>query len=151
MKLWTPPETEPPKAVPPPPHKAPPASENMAQQWKREQEAIRQAGTQPSEIEKAITAGESYYRLLLRCLDCIGAMTGDSSFYLRTKEKLQAIHGAGLGKPEPLQDEITRIREQLERLRQTQQRETDPQIKSHMDEAVQAHSRRLKALEERKG
>lgn len=90
MNLWIPPQQNSLIAGNQIPLKSntPPTSIGRAEIWKQEQEAIRRAGTQLSEIERAITAGEATGQLLDRCLRCIGDMAGDKSFYKRTQSKL---------------------------------------------------------------
>lgn len=80
------------------------------------QENIQRAGELRSDILKGIQTGEDPLALLLRAIECISLMTGDSTIYTQSKADILAVYGWGLGEPAPLEQDLEEARERLARL-----------------------------------
>lgn len=57
------------------------------------QQNIQRAGTLRTDITKGIQNGEDPLALLLKAVECISLMTGDTAIYAKSKEDLLAVYG----------------------------------------------------------
>ena len=64
--------------------------------YRQQQERIRRAGTLREEILKGVKAGEDPRALLLKAVDCIGCMTGDTVIYSQCKADVARVYGYDL-------------------------------------------------------
>lgn len=65
---------------------------------------------------------------------------------LQREADLKSIYGAGLGEPAPLRLELTETETRLQRLREAQQRETEPDSLKRIERAIKAHESRVAHL-----
>ncbi len=98
------------------------------------------------ELIKGLKQGESSYSLLLKAMECIAAMTGDSGIYTQAQAYLLAVYGEGLQEAEPLQMLIDQTRQRLTQLEQALQSEGDSNSKQRISEAIKAHKKRIEQL-----
>ena len=61
------------------------------------QQNIKRAGTLRGDIVKGIQSGENPLELLLKAVECISLMTGDTVIYAQSKEDILAVYGWGEG------------------------------------------------------
>lgn len=105
------------------------------------------SGQLQAAILKGIQAGESIYTLFLRAARAISLMTGDPVFYNKVEADITAIYGAGLLQRDPLRKDLEETRERLQRLRESQEREQDPDTRERIKTAIRAHESRADELE----
>lgn len=138
--------------------------ENNRQMYARYQQNIKRAGTLRSDIVKGIQAGEDPAILLLKAVECISLMTGDTAIYSQSKEDLLGVYGRGLHNPEVLRLELEEAQSRLALLtKQAQSDTTQAQRSASRDtaetatmqatqeqrtqRAIEAHRRLIEALE----
>ena len=105
-----------------------------------------QANTQKAELHKAeiakgILAGEGPYKLLLKAIECISLMTGETAYYEQNRANLISIHGPL--DPEPRQMELEEIQARLSKLEEAATREPD---NSRIRAAIKEHQSRAEGL-----
>lgn len=138
----------PPSGAPPaPPHsllapERPQEAQGGAEVYKKYQEATRASESAKTAIIKGILAGANPYRLLLTATDCIGKLTGDTSFLDITKADLLQLHGDVLGEPQALEIELAEVEDRLERLRAAQST-------MRVQSAIREHEARAEELRSR--
>ena len=138
----------PPSGAPPaPPHsllapERPQEAHGGAEVYKKYQEATRASERAKTAIIKGILAGANPYRLLLTAADCIGKLTGDTSFLDITHNNLLHLHGDVLGEPQALEIELEEVEARLERLRAyPEPREVSSAIREHEARAEHLRNR----------
>lgn len=67
--------------------------ENHRQMFSSYQDNIKRAGTLRSEITKGIQAGAEPLDILLKAVECISLMTGDTVIYSQCQKDIQAVYG----------------------------------------------------------
>ena len=121
--------------------------QNAREMYATYQQNITRAGELRSDILKGIHRGEPLADLLLKALECIGNMTGDTVIHEQGKREILAIYGWGLGDPAPLQLELEETKKRLARLE-------DPETKAHTADlelirtAIKAHKEKITDLEQ---
>ena len=70
---------------------------NAQQMYATYQQNIKRAGTLREDIVKGIQSGEDPVALLLKAVECISLMTGDTVIYAQSKEDILAVYGWGEG------------------------------------------------------
>ena len=100
------------------------------------QENIKRAGMIRAEILKGIKQGEEPLDLLLKAVECISLMTGDSHIYSQSKADIVAIYGYGLGYKAPLHHAIEEAKARLEKLERA---EASPEEAQRIQNAIRAH------------
>ena len=118
----------------------------MAGAYKEYQGAIRKSGELRTQIIKGIQAGESPSSLLLTAIECIGLMTGDSTFFTTNRENIAAVHGVGLLEDAPLNLQIMEVRERLAMLTRPELQAEPENTRRRIDQAVKEHRRREREL-----
>jgi len=113
-----------------------------AEVYRKYLEATRASEEARIALIKGIQAGANPYRLLLTATDCIGKLTGDTSFLDITRADLLHLHGDVLGEPQALEIELEELEARLERLRAADQ---SPRVRA----AIQAHENRAQELRNR--
>lgn len=113
------------------------------------QNNIREAGQLRSELLKGTRAAEDSLSLLVKACKAIFLMTGDRLFYEQIEADVIAIYGAGLLEPKPLELELERTQDRLERLLQAEQRETQADTKARITAAIKSHKNRITELEDK--
>ena len=108
------------------------------------QENIQRAGMIRADILKGIKRGEEPLDLLLKAVECISLMTGDSHIYSQSKADILAIYGYGLGYKAPLHQEIQEARTRLEKLERA---EVKPEETQRIENAIRAHRELIEELE----
>lgn len=113
------------------------------------QENTRRAGTLRSDITKGIQRGEDPLALLLKAVECISLMTGNTAMYSQNKETILNVYGWGMGQPAPLQQELEETRQRLARLTRSEQEYTYTDTHTHecIQQAINAHMEQVKILE----
>lgn len=109
------------------------------------QDNTRRASTGRTDIIKGLQEGQDVCTLFLEAVDVIGSMTGDADFPRRVRAELEAIHGAGLGEPQPRRMALEAVQGRLQRLTEAAARETDPDELQRIQRAIEAHKARLSA------
>ena len=110
------------------------------------QENIKRSSQLQTEILKGLQAGEDIYSLFLKAVTAISLMTDNGVFASQSEADLKSIYGAGLGEPAPLRLELTETETRLQRLREAQQRETEPDSLQRIERAIKAHESRVAHL-----
>ena len=119
-----------------------------AEVYKQYQQNISRSGQLRTDIIKGVKAGESPYKLLLKAVECISLMTGDSLFLDATRADIKSIYGAGLLEVEPLQVELEEVQTRLVKLEQAATREGEPEdSKQRIGNAIKAHHKRAEQLQ----
>ena len=112
--------------------------------YKSYQNNIRAAGSCRSDILKGIKRGEEPLALLLKAVECISLMTGDTAIYAQGKADLQTIYGWGLGYTAPLQ---TQLQEATDRLYRLESAKVEPLEEPRLQGAIRAHRELITDLE----
>ena len=110
------------------------------------QENIRKSEQLQSEILKGARAGEDIYSLFLKAVGAISCMTSNPLFLSQIEGDIKTIYGRGLQEPAPLRLELIETQKRLDRLREAQQRETEPDSLQRIAQAVKAHEARIAEL-----
>ena len=90
--------------------------EKLREAYSTYQQNIKKAGSLRAEVLKGMKRGEDPARLLLKAVECISLMTGDTAIYTQAQKDLLAVYGWGLGEPAPLQEELKQAQQRLKRL-----------------------------------
>ena len=102
-------------------------------------------------ITKGILAAQSPHELLVKAMEWISRMTGDTVFYDQGRENIKAIYGAGLLDPVPLEMELAEVRKRLAMLTRPELDAEPEDSRRRIGRAVKAHREReaqlLSALE----
>lgn len=116
------------------------------------QENIRRAGSCRSDILKGMKRGEAPLALLLKALECISLMTGDTVILEQGKADITAIYGWGLGEVAPLQTQLEEAKKRLARLTGQEPREDLPpaeyrNAEQRIQGAIREHETLIESLE----
>ena len=122
--------------------------ENTRQMYDSYQQNIQRAGMLRSEIIKGIQRGEDPLAILLKALECISLMTGDTAMYSQSKEDLLAVYGWGLGQPAPLKKELESAKKRLAMLTRPEIAQTAPDAQKRIQGAIEAHTALIGSLEQ---
>lgn len=114
--------------------------------YKQQQENIHKEKGIRTEITKGIQAGQSTYRLLLKAMECISLMTGDTVFYKQGKAELQQLYGI-FGDPEAQATEREEVQQRLTRLLEAYDREQDADDRRRIKTAIERHQARITELQ----
>lgn len=114
--------------------------------YKRQQENIHKEKGLRTEITKGIQAGQSTYRLLLKAMECISLMTGDTVFYSQGKDELQKLYGI-FGDQEAKATEKEEVQQRLTRLLEAYDREQNTDDKRRIKTAIDRHQERINELQ----
>ena len=146
--------TEPPE-LPSEPRKRTPLEITQAEQqdaveqarvvYKAYQENILKAGTLQSEILKGLYQGESTAVLLLKALEVISYMTGETVTYQVAKDTLMTVYGEVLRQPDSLEVARAEAQKQLECLENALQG-ADGTERERILQAIKAHRKKLEQL-----
>lgn len=120
--------------------------ENARQMYATYQQNIKRSGTLRDDITKGLKAGEDPLNLLLKAVECISLMTGESVILAQCKEDLLAVYGWGMGEHAPLEAELGEARKRLAMLTRPELLE-DPQNSQRIQTAIQAHRDLIERLE----
>ena len=118
--------------------------EQVRKMYSDYQENIHRAGTLRSDILKGMKRGEDPLALLLKAVECISLMTGDTVILSQARADILAVYGWGLGETAPLQDELKHAQERLERLTRAN---TPPGQEERLQGAIRAHREYIELLE----
>jgi len=108
------------------------------------QDNIKRAGSLRADLLKGIQRGEEPLALLLKAVECISLMTGDTVIYDQSKEDILAIYGWGLGSPEPLHAELKDTVNRLERLKRAT---VPPEDQPRLERAIRSHEEHIESLQ----
>ena len=114
--------------------------------YKQQQENIHKEKGLRTEITKGIQAGQSTYRLLLKAMECISLMTGDTVFYSQGKDELQKLYGI-FGDQEAKATEREEVQQRLTRLLEAYDREQNTDDKRRIKTAIDRHQERINELQ----
>ena len=120
--------------------------ERIREVYSTYQDNIKKAGNCRSEILKGIKRGEDPLALLLKAVECISLMTGDTAIYPQAKGDITAIYGWGLGYATPLSIQLKEAKERLERLEQVEAR---PEEALRLENSIREHRQLITTLQER--
>ena len=73
-------------------------------------------------------------------------MTSNKAFYSQIEEDIKTIYGRGLQEPAPLLLEIQQAQTRLDKLREAEQRETEPDSLQRIQSAIKAHESKIAEL-----
>lgn len=113
--------------------------------YNTQQENIKRAGSLRADILQGMKRGEEPIALLLKAMECISYMTGDTAIYAQSKADITAIYGWGLGEPVPLQEELKNAQYRLRRLEAVEIPTGD---EKRLQGAILAHREYIQKLEE---
>ena len=134
------------KPLPAPESVAEALQERVVGVYKRQQENIHKEKGLRTEITKGIQAGQSTYRLLLKAMECISLMTGDTVFYSQGKDELQKLYGI-FGDQEAKETEKEEVQQRLTRLLEAYDREQNTDDKRRIKTAIDRHRERINELQ----
>lgn len=120
--------------------------ERLRKAYNTYHENIRRAGSLRSDILKGMKRGEEPLDLLLKAVECISLMTGDTAIYSQSKADILAIYGYGLGYKAPLHIKLQETRERLEKLESA---EVAPEEAQRINNAIREHRGLITDLEKR--
>ena len=103
-----------------------------------------------SEILIGVRQGENIYTLFLKAVKALSLDTGNRLLYDQIEQDILAIYGVGLQDQEPLEIELSRARERLEKLQQAERSEIQADAKERIQAAIRAHKKHIEQLESRK-
>ncbi len=115
--------------------------------YKAYQENILKAGTLQSEILKGIQQGENTAVLLLKALEVISCMTGETVTYQVAKDTLMTVYGEVLRQPDSLEVARAEVRKRLVCLENALQG-ADGTERERILQAIRAHKEKLAQLSE---
>ena len=148
--------TEPPE-LPSEPRKRTPLEITQAEQqdaveqaravYRAYQENILKAGTLQSEILKGLYQGESTAVLLLKALEVISCMTGETVTYQVAKDTLMTVYGEVLRQPDSLEVARAEVQKRLVCL-ETALQGADSMERERILQAIKAHKEKLAQLSE---
>ncbi|MEM1506258.1 hypothetical protein RG959_23020 [Domibacillus sp. 8LH] len=121
-------------------------NDQVTSAYKRQQDIKRISTAARVDIIKSVQAGENPYRLLLKAVECISTITGDSAFYMQIKTDLEAIHGKGLENPDMLEFEKKELEERLKRLEAAKTNTTSEADQKRINTAISEHKRRIQFI-----
>ena len=111
------------------------------------QKNILKAGTLQSEILKGLYQGEGTAVLLLKALEVISCMTGETVTYQVAKDTLMTVYGEVLRQPDSLEVAGAEVRKRLECLENALQG-ADGTGRERILQAIKAHKEKLAQLSE---
>ena len=88
--------------------------QQAADVYAEHQKAIKQSAQLKSEILKGLQNGENLAALLLKAVQAISCVTGDTVFYDQTKERIYSVYGNALQEPAAVELMQNEIRGRLE-------------------------------------
>lgn len=121
--------------------------DNARQMYATYQQNIKRAGMLRSDIAKGLKRGEDPLAILLKAVECISLMTGDTMIYTQSKEDLLAIYGWGLRQPAPLKVELEEAQHRLAMLTRPELKDSPPDAQKRIERAIQAHRELIGSLE----
>lgn len=117
--------------------------QRVADNYKRQAEAIRKTEMLRTAITKGIKRGEPLPVLFLQAIECAGVATGDRVFIDQCKADLVTVYGIGLHQPEAAAVELGEVRERLGNLERAYNKEwITPDEKQRIAAAIRAHRER---------
>ena len=114
--------------------------------YRHYQENIRKSEQLQTDILKGARAGADIYSLFLKAVEAISCMTSNPLFLSQIEGDIKTIYGRGLQEPSPLRLELRETQKRLDRLREAQQMETEPDSLQRIGQAVKAHEARIAEL-----
>lgn len=114
--------------------------------YRQYQENISKSEQLQTAILKGARAGEDIYTLFLKAVDAISCMTSNPLFKTQLEGDIKSVYGRGLQEPAPLRLELIETQKRLDRLREAQQRETEPDTLQRVAQAVKAHEASIAEL-----
>lgn len=121
--------------------------EATSKAYKTYQDNIKRAGTLRSEITKGILQGEAPAGLLLKAIECISLMTGDTVILTQNKENLRAIYGWGLDEPTMLKEELEDAKKRLAMLSRPELENAPTDTYKRIQTAIYTHRELVETLE----
>lgn len=125
------------------------AKDQARQMYETYQQNIKRAGTLRGDIAKGILRGEDPLALLLKAVECISLMTGDTMIYTQSKKDLLAVYGWGLKQPAPLALELEETKQRLAMLSRPEliTDQTPLDARERIQSAINAHKAQIATLE----
>ena len=116
--------------------------------------AVYQRNTRLSEqlqedVMRGAREGENVFSLLLKCAKAISLLTDSDVFYRQVEQSVTAVYGEALGESAPLEMELERTRERMQRIRAASETCENEELRQAMLNAVRAHEQRIALLEKR--
>lgn len=115
--------------------------------YKSYQENILKAGTLQSEILKGLHQGENTAILLLKALEAISCMTGETVTYQVAKDTLMTVYGEVMRQLDSLEVARAEVQKRLECLENVL-KGADGTEQERILQAIEAHKRKLEQLSE---
>ena len=121
----------------------------VAATYKAQQQAIQATGQKTTELLKGIQRGEGIYTLFLQAIEIIGLMTGDTVIHTQAAEDIKSIYGVGLLERQPLELELSKIRQRLGKLTEATERADQPDdTLMRIYNAIAQHKARERQIED---
>ncbi len=117
--------------------------------WKAYLENAHRTEELQADVIRGAKAGESPWRLLLKCAQAVSLMTDNPTFYSQVERSVRAVYGEALGEPEPLAVDLEQTRDRLARIRDAEAKARSLDLKEEMQHAIRAHEQRIAFLEEK--
>ena len=101
-----------------------------------------------AELTKGLQQGIDIYDLFLKAVKALALTTNDPDLIARSKEAIQSIYGIGLKETRALELEKEDTQKRLKRLIESLKEASDISDQLRLKRAIQAHKKRLEALQE---
>lgn len=125
-------------------------NEKTAELYRQEQENIKKAGGLIPEITKGILAAENPLALLLKAINCIGLMTGNSVIYSQCLTDIKTVYGIGLHDPQAVEIELQETDSRLAKLWAAINSAT-PEEQKNLERAIKEYEQRIEYLKKLAG
>lgn len=107
------------------------------------------AGDLMKEVLNGIKTGKDEHSVLMDAVKAISILTDNKIFLKQCAEYAYISYGLGDLKPTPLEEEILKIQERLDRLEISYENETRFEIREVIKRAIKAHENKIKELNEK--
>lgn len=123
-------------------------------EWQRKslkdlENRVEKSATMRTQILKGIDQGTAPELLLLKAIECISFISGDTAFKKTAEEGLLKVQGEIFHNKEYLEVEIKDTRERLNTLELALKTEMDKTVSKRVKKSIKEHEERIKALEEK--
>lgn len=100
-----------------------------------------------NDIARELREGRPLPAILLKAIECISLITGDTVIYTQGKEDLLAIYGWGLEEPATLELELEEVTSRLAMLSRPELQDAPADAQEHIKRAITAHKQLIEQLE----
>lgn len=117
--------------------------------YQKYQENIRRSEELQMEVLKEVRECQDPYRLLLKTARIVSLMTESDTFVNQIERMVYQVYGEALGEKIPVEMEMERVRDRLERIREAMKTADNLDIREGMELAVHSHEQKLERLKKK--